>query len=331
MPRHQVPALERYRAITTTNLGTGLLWDGELRSAAEALAEGEKSCGRWGLGLSELTAQGDLAVLAALHGHLPQARNMAELARATADQHGWVPEPQASAHMIALTIVACESGRLDEADHLIIRGTRGTNPDLACRIGFAALAVEVALARRDLPLAGRRAAALTDLASRPGRWPPLLAGWTRIVLAEHLLARHEVEAALVLLHQVPAAGYTSARRAVTLARCLLAQDDPAAALQLLTTFAPAWRGLPDGRGGRADRRGDGGATAAAGRPGPRTAHHRGRSGRRTRHHPTVPGRRRGGTPDAGPAPNTGGPTRRLHRRPAAGAARLGIRGPARTR
>ena len=239
MSRHQVPALERYRAITTTNLGTGLLWDGELRSAAESLAVGEKSCGRWGLGLSELTAQGHLAVLAALLGHLPQARNTAERARATADQHGWVPEPQASAHMIALTIVACESGRLDEADHLISRGTRGTNPDLACRIGFAALAVEVALARRDLPLAGRRAAALTDLASRPGRWPPLLAGWTRIVLAEHLLARQEVGASRALLHQVPATGYTSARRAVTLARCLLAQDDPAAALQLLTTSVPA--------------------------------------------------------------------------------------------
>ena len=141
--------------------------------------------------------------------------------------------------MIALTIVACDSGRPDEADHLIIRGTRGTNPDLACRTGFAALAVEVALARHDLPLADRRAATLTDLTSRPGRSPPLLAGWTRIVLAEHLLARHQVDAARALLDEVPDTGYTGPGGRSTLARCLLAQDDPSAALQLLTTFMPA--------------------------------------------------------------------------------------------
>jgi LuxR family maltose regulon positive regulatory protein len=239
LSRHQVPALERYRAITTTNLGAGLLWDGALRSAADSLAAGEKSCGRWGLGLPELTARGHLAVLDALHGRLPQARNRAVAARSTAEQHGWVPEPQASAHIIALTIVACETGCLDEADHLITQGTRGTNPDLACRTGFAALAVEVALARRDLPLADGRAAALIDLTARRFRWPPLLAGWTRIVVTEHLLARREVDAARALLHQVPDTAYTRARRAVTLARCLVAQDDPAAALQLLTTSMPA--------------------------------------------------------------------------------------------
>ena len=239
MSRHQVPALERYRAISTTNLGTGLLWDGELQSAGEALAAGEKSCGRWGLGLSELTAQGHRAVLTALHGRLPQARKLAERARATADQHGWVPEPQASAHMIALTIVACDTGHPEEAEHLITLGTRGTSPDLACRTGFAALAVEVALARHDLPLADRRAATLADLTSRWGQSPPLLAGWTRIVLAEHLTAVRQVDAARALLDELPDTGYTRARRAVALARCLLAQNDPSAALQLLTTFMPA--------------------------------------------------------------------------------------------
>ncbi|HEY5882551.1 MAG TPA: LuxR C-terminal-related transcriptional regulator [Nakamurella sp.] len=236
--RHQVPALERYRAIATTNLGTGLLWDGEFPSAEQALHNGETSCGRLGLGLSELSAQGHRAVLAALHGRLRQARKRAERARMTADQHGWVPEPQASAHLVALTIVARDSGRLEDAEHLITMGTRGTNPDLACRIGFAALAVEVALARGDLPLAGRRAAALADL-SRRGPLPTLLADWARIVLAENHLARREVGAARASLHQVSDTGYAGARRAVTLARCLLVQDDPAAALQLSTATLPA--------------------------------------------------------------------------------------------
>ena len=139
---------------------------------------GEKSCGQWGLGLSELTARGHLALLAAMHGQHPLAGQLADQARATADQHGWSPEPQASAHMIALAMVALDTGRLDDADRLITLGTRGTNPHLASRAAFAALAVEVALARNDQQQAARRAAALTDLAPRPELLPPMLAGWT---------------------------------------------------------------------------------------------------------------------------------------------------------
>src|SRR4051794_11128903 len=56
LSRHQVPAVERYRAIATTNLGFGLLWDGEFPTAETALSIGEKACRQWGLGLSALTA-----------------------------------------------------------------------------------------------------------------------------------------------------------------------------------------------------------------------------------------------------------------------------------
>jgi LuxR family maltose regulon positive regulatory protein len=46
--RRDVPALERYRAIATTNLGTGLLLDGDFPAARAALTDGQKSCQRWG-------------------------------------------------------------------------------------------------------------------------------------------------------------------------------------------------------------------------------------------------------------------------------------------
>jgi LuxR family maltose regulon positive regulatory protein len=239
LSRHQVPVLERYRAIATTNLGFGLLLDGEFRAAETALADGEKSCGRWGLGLSELTARGHLALLAAIRGQHPLAGQLADQARATADQHGWSPEPQASAHMIALTMVALDTGRLDDADHLITLGTSGTNPHLASRAAFATLAVEVALARHDQQQAERRAAALTDLAPRLELLPPMLAGWTTVVQANHLLAQGQVDTARELLNQVPNTGFTKARRVVSLARCSLAQDDPKEALRTLTSSLPA--------------------------------------------------------------------------------------------
>jgi LuxR family maltose regulon positive regulatory protein len=240
LSRHQVPALERYRAIATTNLGFGLLLDGEFRAAETALFDGEKACGQWGLGLSELTARGHLALLAAIRGQHPLAGQLADQARATADQHGWSPEPQASAHMIALAMVALDTGRLDDADRLITLGTRGTNPHLASRAAFAALAVEVALARNDQQQAVRRAAALTD---RPELLPPMLAGWTTVVQANHLLAQGQVDTARELLNQVPNTGFGDARRVVSLAKCLLAQDDPKEALRILTSSLPACSGF----------------------------------------------------------------------------------------
>jgi LuxR family maltose regulon positive regulatory protein len=236
--RPDVPALERYRAIATTNLGTGLLLDGDFPAARSALVEGQKSCRRWGLGLSELTAQGGLALLAALHGQVASARQRAETARSIADQHGWAPEPQAAAHMTALATVALDTGRPGEADQLIVLGTRGTNLALASRIMFAALAVQAAIARDDLPSADRRVATLSTLTGRCATLPPMLAGWVGTARAEHLRARGQVDAARKVLGRIPDVGYPAARRAVTLARCLLAQDDPAHALLVLTTSMP---------------------------------------------------------------------------------------------
>jgi LuxR family maltose regulon positive regulatory protein len=234
LSRLQVPALERYRAIAMTNIGFGLLWDGELHPATTALSDGERACQQWALGLSELTAKGHLALIAALRGQLSLARQQADLALETANEHGWTREPQASAHMIALAMIALDTGRLDEADHLIAIGTRGTNPHVASCVAFAALAVEVALAQRALSQAGRRAAALTALVPRPNDLPPMLAGWVRNVLADHLVARGEIDTARALLNQAPVTGYPQARRAVTLARCLLLREDAAAALRHAT-------------------------------------------------------------------------------------------------
>lgn len=201
--------MERYRAIAITNPGTGLLWDGDLRLAAEALATGETTCHRWGLGLSELTARSDWALPAALTGRVPQARARADLARSIAEQHGWTREPQASGLLIALAMVARDNGRTDDAEQLINAGTRDAQPDVACRIAFAVLAMEVSGRERRgtggplRPCAQRPARQVRTAACAAGRVG-------MVVLAEHLAARQRVHEARTLLHRVPDTGYANA-------------------------------------------------------------------------------------------------------------------------
>jgi len=59
------------------------------------------------------------------------------------------------------------------------------------------------------------------------------------VQADNLLARGQVGRARELLNQVPDTGFANARRVVSLARCLLAQDEPKEALRMLTSSLSA--------------------------------------------------------------------------------------------
>jgi LuxR family maltose regulon positive regulatory protein len=58
------------------------------------------------------------------------------------------------------------------------------------------------------------------------------------VQADNLLAQGQVDTARELLNQVPNTGFAKARRVVSLGRCLLAQDNPAEALRILTSSLP---------------------------------------------------------------------------------------------
>ncbi len=234
-PRHLVPAVERYRAIASTNLGVGLLWSGDVDSAYSMLTDARQACRQWDLGLPDLTALGHLAIVDAIRGRYRSARAGGEQARGIADRHGWNPEPQASAHMVALAWAALEQGDPDAADELIAVAVGAGNPDAACRAALSVLTVRVALARREIALAARRL-------PRPSRhgvtadptWPPVPAGWLRVTAAEVELARGNPAGARRLLVDRTHTGFTDALRTVTAARCLLAEDDPAGSLDLLT-------------------------------------------------------------------------------------------------
>lgn len=238
-PRHHLPAVERYRAITLANLGTGLLWTGDLPAAAATLNQAQQLCHEWGLSLPELTAAGHLTIIDAVYGRFRQAAREAEQARAVADRHGWSPEPQASAHMVALAWGALAAGRLDLADRLIAAAIGRGNPDTGCQSALAVLSIEVALTRRDHAAAAIRVADLDMVVLRGNGLPPLLAACARLAAADAQLVRGNPDGARRLLPEEQHIPFSDALRTVVLAKCLLAQDDPAGSLELLTRRLPA--------------------------------------------------------------------------------------------
>lgn len=238
VPRHRLPAVERYRAITTANLGTGLLWNGDLPAAAAMLTQARQSCHEWDLSLPELTAAGHLAVIEAVYGRFRTAAQLGELAREVADRHGWSPEPQASAHMVALTWTALAAGRLDTADRLIAAAIGRGNPDIGCQSALAVLSIEVALTRRDHVLAAKRVADLDTVVIRGKGLPPMLAACAKLAAADAQLVRGDPDGALRRLPDEQNIPFSDALRTVVLAKCLLAQDDAVGCLDLLTHRLP---------------------------------------------------------------------------------------------
>lgn len=238
VPRHRLPAVERYRAIASANLGTGLLWNGDLPAAAATLAQARDACHHWQLSLPELTARGHLAIIEAVYGRYQRAARHGELVRDVADRHGWSPEPQASAHMVALAWAALAAGRLDQADRLIASAVGRGNPDIGCQSALAVLSIEVALTRRDHALAARRVADLDTVVIRGKGLPPLLAACAKLASADAQLVRGDPDGALRRLPDEQHIPFSDALRTVVLAKCLLARDDAAGCLNLLTHRLP---------------------------------------------------------------------------------------------
>lgn len=233
VPRSRLPAVERYRAITIANLGAGLLWEGDLPGAATRLSEARHSCREWNLELPELTAAGHLAILEAVHGRFERADRLAGHARAIAERHGWAPEPQASAHMVALAWAALSGGRLEAADRLIATAIGRGNPDLGCQAALALLSIEVALTRRDHPLTARRLADLSGVVVRGKGLPRMLEAWAHLAAAEARLLDGDPDEAARLVPDTPDSPFSDALGLVLLAKCRLAGDDPARGVDLL--------------------------------------------------------------------------------------------------
>ena len=241
IPRRRLPAVRRYRAVALTNLGAGQLWRGELDDAQASLLAAESACRDEGLGLPELTVWGHLSVLDAMCGRLMEAGDRASRAEQLAQRRGWTAEPQAAAHCVAEAMIALDRDELDIAQDRVDFASSAAGPgsDAACRVALAVLATVIAATRGDAEAAQRAAGRLTAMGQQFDL-PPLLARWSEVAEAQAALCAGDAEQALATLPAAPVAvGFPDALRRVARARCRLALDQPAAALEELggsTTF-----------------------------------------------------------------------------------------------
>ncbi|HEY4993407.1 MAG TPA: LuxR C-terminal-related transcriptional regulator, partial [Nakamurella sp.] len=247
-PRSQLPTVEQYRAIATTNLAVGRIWTGQLAQAQETLSIIKTRSHELGLGLTEMTARAHLALLDVIHGRLPDAYRSASAVRDVADRRGWASEPQALALYAASAMIHLEWNQLDAATADIDSGLTVSNSgsDMPCRLVLHIAAVGVAVARRDGAAAGAAAARLDTIQTLAGNLPPLLARWCAIAHADVHLAAAEPAAAVARLGPArEPAGYPDALERVVLAKAHLMLDQPDAAFDLLdpvATTALTYRG-----------------------------------------------------------------------------------------
>jgi LuxR family maltose regulon positive regulatory protein len=242
------PTAEHHRVIAANNLAVGQLWSGNLDEAASNLLAVLPRCRELGLGLTELSVHGHLALLDVIHGRLPAAAQRAGAALELADRRGWTAEPQALGLHTSMALVNVEQGRSAFSGSVGIDGLAdsGADTDVACRLVLAIAAIEHAAASGDGIRADEAGIRLDEIQLRAGRLPPLLAGWCTAAHAAADLTAGRWNAAM---DRVKAPGgpspYSDALGQLVVAKARLLLDQPQQsidALRPLLSAAPRFRG-----------------------------------------------------------------------------------------
>ena len=242
------PTAEHHRVIAANNLAVGQLWAGNLEASASNLLAVLERCRELGLGLTELSVHGHLALLDVVHGHFPAAAKRAGAALELANRRGWTAEPQALALRAAIALVDVEQGRSAFNDNIsidgFVDGDAGT--DIACRLVLAIAAVDHAAVRGDEILADEAAMRLAGIELQAGRLPPLLAGWCIAAHAAADVAAGRCSSAIETIRAIPTgSAYPDALGQIVVARARLHLGEPQLsidALHPLLSTAPRFRG-----------------------------------------------------------------------------------------
>ncbi len=243
--RRRMPTREIYRLIATNNLGVGQFWEGDLPRARATLATAEFRCGRLGLGLTGLSAQGYLAMIDAIEGDHQRAHQRATAAREVAGRRGWTREPQAQALYMALAITALERGRFEDAQTAINEGTRmtGTGSDAGCRLLLGIVDVRIAAARHDPDAAGLASSRLAAIRGSIGALPEALSRWCGVAHADASLVCGDAGAAIAAIGDPPA-GFPECLERIALAKARLLLRQPKLAQEVLRPVALRARTFP---------------------------------------------------------------------------------------
>lgn len=249
------PTAEHHRVIAVNNLAVGQLWAGRLDQAAANLHAARARSRELGIGLTELSVHGHLALLDVIHGDLPAASQRAEAAWNLAIRRGWTTEPQALGLRAAKAMVDLEQGQsavpgYNDGSNYDGGFGGGDNEwvgtDVGCRLVLAIATIDQAVAGDEAITADEAAVRLDLIRGQAGRLPVLLAGWCNAAQAAADLAAGRWTDAI---NRVEASGVRSAfpdalgRIVVARARLLLDQPQQAIdTLQPLLTTAPRFRG-----------------------------------------------------------------------------------------
>jgi LuxR family maltose regulon positive regulatory protein len=237
------PTAEHHRVIATNNLAVGQFWAGRLEEAESNLSAVQERCRELGVGLTELSVHGHLALLDVIHGRLPAAAQRARAALSLASRRGWTAEPQALGLHAAIAVVNLEQGRFRFSDN--IDDDEHADTDVACRLVLAIACVDHATAQPDGSLADEAAERLERLQTRAGRLPPLLAGWCAAAHAAADLANGRCIEAIDRVRAADPWAYPDALGRIVVAKARLLLDQPQ---QTIDALQPLLRAVPRFRG-----------------------------------------------------------------------------------
>jgi LuxR family transcriptional regulator, maltose regulon positive regulatory protein len=189
-----------YRAVALNQAGVGLFWLGRFTPAAARLRSGMTMAEAVGTEFTQLNAASHLALVAAEQGSLREARGYVGVALDLATRRGWRAALQVVPAFVASAMVDLEWDDLDGAHAAVVEG----------------------------------------LAAQQADPEPVQLGALRIVEMRLLLARRQVDAARLVVHQVesaidgaPIPPLLSRWVAVARAELELTAGDPAAVLALI--------------------------------------------------------------------------------------------------
>jgi LuxR family maltose regulon positive regulatory protein len=235
-PRRSAPASRQYRVIAVNNLGGALVWTGEFTAAEQQLAAAEQDAQDLALEMVHLNVLGHRAVVDALRGRCRQADRRAREAGQMIERRGWSAEPQALAAFLALAMVQLARGQWEVAGGNVDRGLSNSarHTDRSSRLALAVCAVQLAVARGDLPGAFAAQARLRAGLDRTPQATELLVRWAAVAGAEALLAAgRPAEVIAAIADPGQATGFAATWERLVLARAYLATSQLRSADRLI--------------------------------------------------------------------------------------------------
>jgi len=242
------PTAEHHRIIATNNLAVSRVWTGRLDEATPMLFAVQAQCRDLGMGLTELSAHGHLALLDVIYGRLPEAADRAGAALNAAARRGWASEPQVLGLRAAIAMVYLERAQFERAKSVIDDGllVPGDGTDIACRLVLAIAAVVNSIANGDEVAVAEAALCLDTLQRQAGGLPPLLAGWCSATqTAADLSAGRAADAIERVRAMGPAFGFPDTLGRLVVAKARLLLDQPESTVDVLHPLlcaAPRFRG-----------------------------------------------------------------------------------------